>query len=44
MRFTKILLSTLLLTNLFAFAQAPANTATPAVDVKASKVTVYVYR
>ena len=42
MRLTKILLSTLLLTSLFAFAQAPANTATP--DGKASKATVYVYR
>ena len=44
MRFTKILLSTLMVTNLFSFAQVPANQATPAVDGKASKVTVYVYR
>jgi hypothetical protein len=44
MRLTKILLSTLLLTGLLAFAQAPANSATPAVGGQASKATVYVYR
>ena len=42
MRLTRILLSTLLLT-LFAFAQAPANSAATT-DGKSSKATIYVYR
>lgn len=44
MRFMKILFSAILLTGLLAAAQEPANTATPAVEGKASKATVYVYR
>ena len=43
MRFMNFLLTAILLTGLAA-AQAPANTANPAAESKASKATVYVYR
>jgi hypothetical protein len=44
MRSMKVLLASILLVGLVAFAQEPATTATPAVDGKAPKATVYVYR
>jgi len=44
MRSMKVLLASILLMGLHVFAQEPATTATLAVDGKASKATVYVYR
>jgi Protein of unknown function (DUF2846) len=44
MRSMRVLLASILLMGLVAFAQEPATTAMLAVDAKASKATVYVYR
>jgi hypothetical protein len=44
MRLMRIVLSTLLLTSLLAFAQAPSSTAEPPAGANSAKATVYVYR